>query len=489
MSPHIILIVIFLYIGMLYLVSYFSSKNADSSSFYQAGRKAPWPLVSYGMIGVVISGITFVSVPGEVLNSGFTYFQMVFGYSIGLLIVTFVLLPVFYKKNVISIYAFLEERFGQKTHKTGAAFFLIAHLLGAAFRLYLMAYVLQLVVFDSIGIPFALTVFITIMLIWLYTHKGGIRTIIFTDVLQTTFLLLAAGSCIWAVGDSMNLSILELNDRIWQSEYSQMFDWTWGSPNNFFKLIVTGTVFTIAANGLDQAIMQKHLTCANVKDAQKNIFSLSIILLFVNMLFLFLGAALLLYAADNDLTLPSQSDQIYAILSVDHLGSFAAISFVIGIAAAAYSSADSSLTGLTTAFCIDFLGYQTHRKDNSKIRKLVHLSFSILIFFCIMIFRIINDQSIVNVFIKVSGYAYGPLLGLFAFGIFTSHWILDKWIPVVCIAAPIFSYFLDQNSVRWFGYQFGYETLVVNALFTFIGLYLLINKKENTNGSNTQSAS
>lgn len=474
MSPWLVLAIISGYIGLLYAVSRFTSRGADADAFYVAGRQAPWPLVSYGMIGVAISGITFVSVPGEVANSDFSYFQLVIGYALGLVVVAVVLLPLFYRHRVISIYSYLEERFGPYTHKTGAAFFLLGHLLGASFRLYLMAYVLQLIVFDALGIPFAATVLITLLLIWLYTYRGGIQTVIYTDVLQTTFLLLAAVAGIWAVADAMELSLGELHEQVWISPYARIFHWSWNSPQNFFKLVVTGILLTVVSNGLDQAVMQKHLTCATVEDARKNIFMLSAILLLVNLLFLFLGAALLLVAAEQHIALPAETDQYYPLLAVEHLGYLAGITFIIGIAAAAYSSADSSLTGLTTAFCVDFLGYQTHRADNARVRRLVHLGFSLLIFLFIMAFRAINDQSVVSAFIKVSGYAYGPLLGLFAFGVFSRRPVQDALVPMLCLAAPMASYLLDAFSVKLFnGFQFGYEIILVNGLLMLAGLYLI----------------
>jgi Na+/proline symporter len=474
MNPYLTLIVIFAYFGLLSVVAYFTSRRADADAFYLAGRKAPWPLVAYGMLGVAISGITFISVPGEVSNTQFSYFQLVIGYAIGLLIVAFVLVPIYYSRQVISIYGYLEERFGYYTHKTGAGFFLLAHLLGAAFRLYLMAYVLQLIVFDAMGIPFAFTVLFTILLIWLYTFKGGIKTVIFTDVLQTTFLLLAVVISIGAIAGGMDWSVGELRRQVFQSDFSQLFFWSWESPKNFFKLVVTGIIITVMNNGLDQAVMQKHLSCATARDAQKNIISLSIILVFVNLLFLFLGGALVLYAGQKGIALPAQSDQLYPLLAVEHLGTVAGIAFVIGIAAAAYSSADTSLTGLTTAFCIDFLGYQRHRKDNPRVRRLVHLGFSLLLFLCIMLFWALNDQSVISAWIRASGYAYGPLLGLFAFGLLSKRQVRDRWAPVLCVAAPLISYVLDTYSEQWFnGYRFGYEIIVVNGLVTFGGLFLL----------------
>lgn len=473
MNPLFTLVIIVAYIVLLYVVSRISSKNATAESFYNAKRKAPWYLVSYGMIGVAISGITFISVPGEVANSGFTYFQIVIGYSLGLVVVALVLLPLFYKLQLVSIYSYLEDRFGNYTHKTGAGLFLLAHMLGAAFRLYLMAYVLQLIIFDALGIPFAVTVFVTLALIWLYTHKGGIQTVIFTDVLQTTFLLLAAVIGIWAVANKLNLSLLDIQEKVWNSSYARIFEWSWQSPDNFFKLVITGMLLTVVTNGLDQAIMQKHLACRNIRDAQKNMFMLSGVLLLVNILFLFLGGALAYLAMESNISMPEQTDNLFPLLATNHLGMLAGVAFVIGIAAAAYSSADTSITGLTTAFCVDFLGYQKHKKDNPFIRKMVHLGFSVMIFIFIIAFKALNNESIISVFIKVLGYAYGPLLALFVFGMADNKIIHDKWVPWPCIASPIIAYVLDRNSEYWFGYQFSYETIFISAAVTLLGLYFI----------------
>lgn len=474
MSPFLALSILAAYFGLLYLISYFSSRKADARVFYTAGRNTSWWLVSYGMIGVAISGITFISVPGEVSNSQFSYFQLVLGISLGLLIVAYVLLPVYYKQRVISIYGYLEERFGYWTHKTGASFFLLAHLLGASFRLYLMAFVLQLIVFDPLGLPFWATVLLTILLIWFYTYKGGIQTVIFTDTLQTTFLLLAVVASLYSLAQGLNISFAELPRKVWEEGPSQVLYSSWSSPNNFWKLLLTGTVLTIMTNGLDQAIMQKHLTCPSLRDAQKNITLLSLVLIVVNLLFLFLGGALWLYAQQEQLALPEQSDQLYPWLATEQLGTFAGITFVIGIAAAAYSSADSSLTGLTTAFCVDFLGYQTHRADDARVRTWVHLGFSLLLFVLILLFRAINDQSVIRSFIKVSGYVYGPLLGLFAFGLVHQASVRDRWIPGLCLLTPLLGLILDLYAEDWLGYPLGYEIIVLNALLTFIGLFFLI---------------
>lgn len=482
MNPTNTLLLILGYVVLLFLVSYFTSRKANADAFYLAGRKAPWLMVSYGMIGVAISGITFVSVPGEVKNSGFTYFQLVLGYALGLILMATILLPIYYKNRSVSIYAYLEKRFGPAAHKTGSGFFLFAHLIGASFRLYLMAYVLQLIVFDALNVPFAVTVFVIIILIWLYTYRGGIKTVIFTDVMQTSFLLLAVVVGIWAVANSLDISLVELKRQILSKDSALIFDWSWRSPNNFFKLFFTGALLTLVNNGLDQAIMQKHLTCSSLWNAQKNVFTLSAILVLVNILFLFLGGALFHYADVMNIGLPDQSDEIYPLFATEYLGTLAGATFVIGIAAAAYSSADTSLTGLTTAFCVDFLGYHTIRKDNPNVRRWVHLGFSLLIFLFILAFKSFNNESVISAFLKVSGYAYGPLLGLFVFGIGTKKDVQDKFVPLVCLIAPIIAYIIDQNSLSWLGYQLNYETIIINALVTLVGLFTLhlLNKSSDT---------
>lgn len=470
------------YFGLLFVISRLSTRKSDDSTFFIANRNAPWPLVAYGMIGVAISGITFISVPGQVVDTQFSYFQMVIGYSLGILVVGFVLIPVFYRLQVVSIYQYLNYRFGIVTQKTGATFFILAQLVNASFRLYLMAYVLQLVLFNPLGIPFSVTVFFTLFLIWFYTYRGGIKTVILTDALQTTFLLLAVILSILVIGDQLNMSVVDMDRGIRSLNLSQTFFWSFKSPNNFFKLLFTGALLTIMTNGLDQAIMQKHLTCKNVKSSQKNLTTLAIILLLVNFLFLFLGGILQLYASERGIQLPEQTDKIYPVLAINHFGILAGTVFLIGIAAAAYSSADSSLTGLTTSFCIDIL----NKKDNNsgvRGRHLIHLGFSALIFLIIMFYRTIHDTSVLYAFIRASGYIYGPLVGLFAFGIFIKRKVSDRWTPIICILSPLLSWVLDVNSAQWLnGYDFGYEILLINSVIAFTGLVIvsLIPKKNET---------
>lgn len=482
MTTSYVLFILTAYFGILFLISRMSVKKADSSTFFIANRNAPWPLVAYGMIGVAISGITFISVPGQVAETQFSYFQMVLGFAIGLFIVAFVLLPIFYRINAISIYSFLKIRFGKYTHKTGAIFFLVAQMATASFKLYLMAHVLQILLFDRLGMSFEITVLITLLLIWLYTYRGGIQTIIITDTLQTTFLLLAVILSILSISHQMNFSIGELYTEMQENNMAKIFYWNWDSPHNFFKLILAGILLTVMTNGLDQSVMQKHLTCKNLWSSQKNIVTLGLILIVVNILFLFLGGALNLFGTHEVVVLPEKTDSIYPVLALNNLGLLTGTFFLIGIAAAAYSSADSSLTGLTTSFCMDILNFEDLKNDNTKLRQAIHFGFTVLIYIIILIFNLINNESVLSAFIRTSGFIYGPLVGLFIFGIFTKKIIDDRWVPFIALMAPVLSVILDINSSNWFnGYQFGYGILVINSLIALAGLYLLSLLTSNTN--------
>ena len=465
------------YFGLLYLVSRISTRRADAATFFIANRQAPWLLVSYGMIGVAISGITFISVPGQVVDTQFSYMQMVFGYAIGLLIVAFVFLPVFYRVQAVSIYYFLDQRFGPRSHRTAAILFLMAQTATASFKLFLMASVLQIALFDPLGMPFWLTVLVTLLLIWFYTYRGGIKTVILTDALQTTFLLVALVLSIWAISRQLNISPSIMLDSMGEQGISQVFFWSWDDPNNFYKLVLTGILLTVMTNGLDQSVMQKHLTCKDLWSSQKNISTLACILLLVNFLFLFLGGALYLFSQQAGIQLPALTDNIYPTIAIDHLGLAAATFFLVGIAAAAYSSADSSLTGLTTSFCIDILDYRVTDDNRTRQRQLIHLMFTLLIFILIMGFNEINNQSVLYYFIRTSGFIYGPLLSLFLFGIYSKRVIRDQYVPVICILSPLVSFILDQKSADWLGgYQFGYDILLINSLIAFIGFYILSKK-------------
>ena len=474
MTTGYVILIILIYFGLLFLISRVSVKTADSSTFFIANRNAPWPLVAYGMIGVAISGITFISVPGQVAETQFSYFQMVLGFAIGLIIVAFVLVPIFYRIEAISIYSFLKLRFGKFTHKTGALFFLLAQVATASFKLFLMAHVLQLLLFDRLGISFEITVLVTLLLIWLYTYRGGIQTVIITDTLQTTFLLLAVILSIWSISRQMDLSVGALYQEMKANDLAKVFYLGWDHPQNFFKLILAGILLTVMTNGLDQSVMQKHLTCRNLKSSQKNIVTLALILMVVNVLFLFLGGALYLFSSQEGVVLPQQTDSIYPVLAMNNLGLITGTFFLVGIAAAAYSSADSSLTGLTTSFCVDVLGFENQKSDHTRMRQAIHFGFTILIYVIILVFNAINNESVLSAFITTSGFIYGPLVGLFAFGIFSKKVVDDRWVPVISIIAPVVSVILDRNSAEWFnGYQFGYGILVVNSLIALAGLYLL----------------
>jgi len=477
MSPLLVTFVILAYFALLFVISLFTSKNTTSDTFFIANRKSSWYLVAYGMLGVAISGITFISVPGEVGNSQFTYFQLVIGYSIAIIIVALVMLPLFYRLQVVSIYSYLEKRFGFWTYKTGAGFFLLAQTFMASFRLFLMAGVLQIALFDPLGIPFEITVLVTLLLIWLYTVRSGIKTIVITDTLQTTFLILSVMLSIWIIGRELGLSIPQLWTTIHNHPDAKIFVWEWSSPRNFFKLVLTGIFLTIVTNGIDHSVMQKHLTCPNLHESRKNMFTLAGMLLIVNLLFLGLGLLLYVYARKNGIAIPAKTDDLYPLLALKYFSTFAGIVFLLGISAAAYSSADSALTGLTTSFCIDFLNFEKKARNSTLVRSFVHLGFSLLIFVVILLFRWLNNDSVVNAFIRISGYVYGPLFGLFVFGILTKKPVKDRYVPWLCIAAPVISVILYFNSEKllW-GYKFGFEMLLVNSMLTIIGLFLLRTK-------------
>ncbi|WP_081208211.1 sodium:solute symporter [Salegentibacter sediminis] len=474
MSPILVFSIIAGYFLMLMAISHFTSRKADNATYFTANRQSPWFLVAYEMVGASLSGVTFISVPGEVGNSNWTYLQFVMGNLVGYAVIALVLIPLFYKLRLISIYEYLKDRFGQRSYYAGASFFLISQTIGASFRLFLAALVLQIAFFDAFGIPFWATVLITIGLIWLYTFRGGIKTIVWTDTLQTTFLLLAVLISIFVIVDHMELEATQVFSVVSESSMSDVFDWDWRSNSNFFKSFLAGIFITIAMNGLDQNVMQKNLTCKNQKDAQKNIFWFSITFFISTVLFLALGVLLYKYAMDQGIAIPERSDDLYPLLALNHFGILAGIVFLLGIIAAAFSSADSALTALTTSFCVDILDIEKRKGNQKKTRMLVHIGFTILMFFVIVIFNAVNDSSVVSAVFKVAGFTYGPLLGLFVYGLLTSNPVKDKWVPLVCLISPIISVILDWNSAEWFnGYQFGFEILLVNAAITIIGLFAL----------------
>ena len=475
MTPIIALSVVSGYFLVLIIIAHLTKGKSDDLTFFTANKQSPWYLVAFGMIGASLSGVTFISVPGWVASTQFGYMQMVLGYLVGYLIIGTVLLPLYYKLNLVSIYTYLEDRFGFWSYKTGAFFFLLSRTIGASFRLFLVAGVLQLVMFDDWGIPFWLTVLITISLIWLYTFRGGIKTIVWTDTLQTFFMLLSVGVSIYVISQELDYSFVELTDAVVSSRFSKIFVWDWGASNHFVKQFFSGAFIAIVMTGLDQDMMQKNLTCRNVGESQKNMFWFSIVLVFVNMLFLVLGALLFIYAEHFQIGLPAKSDDLFPMLALDHFSLFAGIVFLLGITAAAYSSADSALTSLTTSFCVDFLGIDgDKKKSKGNTRGKVHLGFSLLLFVVIILFRLINDDSVISAVFKVAGYTYGPLLGLYAFGLFTKLKVKDKLVPWVCIASPILSYLINTLSNDWFGFFI----LVVNGFITFLGLLIIGSRRK-----------
>lgn len=463
------------YFGLLIGISFLTSRQADSTDFYTAGRQSPWYLVAFGMIGASLSGVTFISIPGEVGNTNFHYFQVVLGYLLGYVVISQVLLPLYYRLNLVSIYTYLEGRFGFWSYKSGAFFFLVSRVIGAAFRLFLVAGVLQISFFDHFGLPFWVSVLCTILLIWVYTFRGGIKTIVWSDTLQTTFMLLAVVFSIFLIKSELNWGLGQLSDSLLSDNRSSIFDWEWQSRTFFFKQFLAGAFIAIVMTGLDQDMMQKNLTCRNLKDAQKNIFWYCTILVFVNLLFLSMGLLLYQFAEAYQIAIPARTDYLFPTLAINHFPLVGAVIFLLGITAAAYSSADSALTSLTTSFCVDFLGFKPDNYEQRKgLRNWVHLSFSLLLFIVILVFQVINDQSVITAVFIAAGYTYGPLLGLFSFGILTTKEVKDGYVPLICILSPAVSYLINLNSESLlFGYKFGFEILILNGLLTFLGLWVI----------------
>lgn len=480
MNPQLVLVVISAYFLLLFLISWFTSRKVTSDTFFTGDRQSPWFLVAFGMIGASLSGVTFISVPGEVGNTNFYYFQVVLGYTLGYFTIAKVLLPLYYRLNLVSIYSYLEDRFGFWSYKTGSFFFILSRALGSSLRLYLVASVLQLILFDSLGIPFWVSVLITVGLIWLYTHRGGIKTVVWTDTLQTLFMLLAVIITIFSIGKDLGIQSLgEYFSSVTTDSRSEIFNWDWKAGTNFFKQFISGAFITIVMTGLDQDMMQKNLTCRTLGDAQKNMFWFTIILVVVNLLFLSLGIMLYLYAETRGIALPSRSDELFPFLATQHFSAFAGIVFVLGITAAAYSSADSTLTALTTSFCYDFLEIERKYAPEKRvaIRKKVHIAFTGLMYVLILAFYFLNDQSVINSVFIIAGYTYGPLLGLYSFGLFTKLKTNDRWVPAIAVIAPLLTFLISSNSEKWlWGYKFGFEALILNGALMFLGLYLLRKK-------------
>lgn len=478
MTPSTIFIIFMIYTALLFVITWITARRATNRAFFIGNKESPWMVVAYGMIGASLSGVTFMSVPGWVGDTQFSYMMVVIGYLFGYFVIATVLMPLYYRLNLTSIYSYLEGRFGFWSYKTGAFYFLLSRTIGASFRMFLVVNVLQVFVFDAWGIPFTATTLIFITLILLYTFKGGIKTIIWTDTVQTTFMLTALVLTIFLITRELGMDFRQMFDAVWDSSYSKMVFGDWHDKRFYLKQLLSGAFIAIVMTGLDQEMMQKNLSCRSLKDAQKNMFSFSIVLVFVNFLFLFLGAALYLYVNANGLELPARSDDLFPTIAINYLGPLAGLVFVIGLISAAYPSADGALTSLTTSFSIDFLGLNKNEKLNEKqqqnIRYLVHIGFALLLLLVIVIFRAINDQAVIDKLFTIAGYTYGPLLGLYAFGLFTRWKVKDRWVPLVALISPILCYYLsiyDQMLLN--GYNFGFELLIINGIFTFLGLALI----------------
>jgi Na+/proline symporter len=479
MNPLLVLSIIFIYFCVLITISYFTSRGADTNTFFTANRQSPWYLVAFGMIGASLSGVTFISVPGNVGKIGFSYFQIVLGYLVGYWVIIGILMPLYYRLNLISIYSYLEQRFDQWSYKTGSLFFLISRTIGSSLRLFLAATVLQLFLFDAWGIPFFVTVAVTIMLIWVYTFKGGIKTIVWTDTFQTFFLVTAVIITVVKISGDLGLNFTEMIAAIQAKGYTRIFHFEDVNSTLFFpKHFLGGAFIAITMTGMDQEIMQKNLTCKTLGDAQKNMFWFSLTLVFVNLLFLTLGALLYLYSEQHGLAIPEYSDELFPVLALNELGPLVGIFFLLGITASSYASADSALAGLTTSFCIDFLKFKDKEESIKQRQKfIVHLSFSLLFLVIILIFKEVNEKSVIDAVLNVAGYTYGPLLGLFAFGLFTNRHIKGLAVPLICVASPILTYLISLNSEIWFGgYKIGIEVLILNGLITFLGLWAISKK-------------
>ncbi len=474
MSPELVLLIFLGYTALLFAVSLITARKANNESYYIGNRQSPWPVVAFGMIGASLSGVTFISIPGWVGSSQFSYMMVVFGYVAGYAVISLILLPLYYRLNLTSIYAYLDQRFGFWSYKTGAFYFLLSRLIGASFRMFLVVNVLQIFIFDYYGIPFWITVVLFMVLITLYSFKGGIKTIVWTDMLQTTFMLTALIVTIYIILNQLDMNLGEMISSIKEKGYSKIVIEDWRHDRFYLKQFFSGMFITIVMTGLDQDMMQKNLSCRNLRDAQKNVTSLSILLIPANFIFLFLGASLFVFASIKGIDIPQLTDNLFPELAFNHFGIFAGMVFFIGLIAAAYSSADSAITALTTSVSIDFLGRE---KVSKQMRYFIHFAITLVILIIIIIFREINNQAVIAQLFTIAGYTYGPLLGLFAFGLFTSSSLKDKYVPLVAISAPAITYFININSDWLFnGYKFGFELLILNGIITFVGLWIIKNR-------------
>lgn len=488
MSPLFILGCISVYFTFLLLIAWYTSRNANKDAYFLGNKSSPWYAVAFGMIGDSLSGVTFISVPGAVYYGQFAYLQLVLGYLVGYWIIADILLPLYYRLNLTSIYSYLQQRFGVHSQKTGSFFFLLSRLLGAGGRLYLAVAVIQIFVFDNYHIPFAVSVFIIILLILIYTFKGGIKTLVWTDTFQSTFLLLGVVLSIAAIANNLDYGVGDIIKSVQESPHSKVFFWDWKEKNFFIKQFLGGAFIAVAMTGLDQNMMQKNLSCRSLREAKLNMKWFSLVLVIVNLFFISLGALLYHFADSKGVALPTNSagkvvtDTLFPSLALNHLGAFAGIVFIIGLTAATFSSADSVLTSLTTSFYIDFLKYDTneHLSESAKTqrRNYIHFAFAVLLLLVILVFKAMNDDAIVNTVLTLAGFTYGPLLGLFAFGLFTRYQIKDYMVPFVCIICSALAYVINQNAEKWLGgYKFGFEFMIFNGFLTFAGLLLIREKR------------
>ena len=493
MSPLILFSVVLVYFVVLLIVAYYTSRNSNNDSFFIGNKNSNWMLVAFGMIGTSLSGVTFVSVPGTVGTAGFAYFQVVIGYMLGYFAVAYILLPLYYRLNLTSIYNYLLQRFGIVSYKTGAIFFIISRTLGATARLYLVINVLQIFILDRMGVSFSVTTLIILGMILLYTFRGGVKTIVWTDTLQTTCMLAGLIVCVYYIMNSLGLSFSGTMAALDAKGYTRIFNMDVNSPGFFVKQIIGGAFITIAMTGLDQEMMQKNISVRTLKDSQKNMVSFSIIIVFVNFLFLFLGGLLYLFATANGVTIAG--DDLFPTVALGYLPEVVGIIFIIGLISALFPSADGAITALTSSFCIDILGlkrqnvieHNTHmpagglsesERKATRTRQIVHILFAVVFMICVVIFKLVDNKSIINVILKIAGYTYGPLLGLFAFGIFTRRKVTENLVPVICLASPAICYLFESFQSLIFGdYKIGIELLIINGILTFAGL-LLISKRD-----------
>ena len=481
MSPFLVLSTIICYFIILFTISYIAGRKADNQGFFIGNRKSPWFVVAFAMIGSSISGVTFISVPGMVATSNFAYLQMVLGFVVGQLIIAFLLIPLFYKMNLVSIYEYLEKRFGVSSYKTGAWFFFLSKMLGAAVRLFLVCVVLQLLVFKPLHLPFILNVIFTVSLVWLYTFRGGVKSLIWTDTLKTFCLIASVVLCIYYIASELNMGLGGMITAITDNSYSKMFFFDdVNDKRYFFKQFLAGIFTMIAMTGLDQDMMQRNLSCKNFKDSQKNMITSGIFQFFIVMLFLVLGVLLYIYTAKSGIQNPAKSDELFPMIATQgFFPQVVGLLFVLGLISAAYSAAGSALTALTTSFTVDILG--SNKMNNElktvRVRKLVHIGMSVVMGLVILAINLLNNTSVIDAVYIMASYTYGPILGLFAFGIFTKKQVHDKYVPLIALLSPVLCFILQKNSVYWFnGYTFSYELLIMNALFTFIGLSFISKK-------------